>query len=427
MNLDQLLAAIKESDLHEHISDFWDIAQRECPPEAYATRYLTLDAIQQAWSDGQFFTQDAPDELIEMAQRIRSTPELLALAAYSHWRQFEGPPEQPPKRQWPELRNCLGCEAELFYLIVALGFIPSVQAYHQSLNLPSAITQGTGLQVARYCDNYRRGRGRLGIYIRQFGWLGNYMPPNLYFRIGRFEYWKRTFKQPVCVFRRRSDGATLALSQGDLVFTPAGDRCLTGAPPRPGSWISSYTESETAFTGNPLSPSGRACREPVQLPRDAWTCVLKPGDPVLDMHIPAGGGMSPEVATASLQEAYSFFNTFFPEPRVQAVASASWMFSNQLEACLPPTANLVQLLRKLYLLPHASSPNAGLWFVFLQDGGFNPDTAPRDTSLQRAILDTLAQTQEPWHVNGMFILCDDLDSPNSETYRHNWPPQGLGL
>lgn len=425
MNLDDMLAVLGEPASREAFASFWDEARCACPPATYAARHLAPEAIGAAWRAGRFFTPDPPAELLGMARRIRETPALLALAAYAHWRLFDGP-RQPSQAGWPALGACLGDDAELFYLVVALGFIPSVQAYHRRLDLPASVMEGTGLQVARYCDNFRRGRGRLGLYLNQFGWLANYMPPNLYFRIGRFEYRKRTFQYPAHIFRRRSDQATVALSLGDLPFTAEGDRCLSDTPEPPGSWRSVFEETAQATRGTPVTPWGRAGREPVRLPRDEWECVLKPGDPILDMHIPGGGQMTPAAAESSMREAFHFFNTRFPEPPVKAVVSCSWIFSNQIEACLPPEANLAQLARRLYLLPSPSHANSGLWFVFLQDGGFNPATARRDTSLQRALLDYLSRTGTPWHVNAMFVLGADLEALGPDTYRRRWPPAGLG-
>jgi hypothetical protein len=426
MNLDEMLCTLGEAEMRDALAPFWDEAQRDCPPAAYAARFLTPEAIAESWRTGRFFTPDPPAELPGMARRIRGTPALLALAAYAHWRLFEGP-RKPGQAGWPTLESFLGEDAGLFYLVVALGFIPSIQAYHRRLGLPSSVMEGTGLQIARYCDNYRRGRGRLGIYINQMSWLACYMPPSLYFRIGRFEYRKYLFCYPVRVFRRHSDHTTVALAMNDLHFTPEGDHCLTDMPEPEGSWRPVFEVTEQATRGTPITPWGRAVRQVVELPHDEWECVLKPGDPILDMHIPSGGQMTPEAAESSMREAYHFFNTHFPKPHVRAIASYSWIFSNQIEECLPPEANLAQLQRRLHLLPCASQANSGLWFVFLQDGGFDPATARRDTSLQRAILDYLSRTGRPWQVNTMFVLGEDLEHLEAGIYRRQWPPSGLGL
>jgi hypothetical protein len=94
------------------------------------------------------------------------------------------------------------------------------------------------------------------------------------------------------------------------------------------------------------------------------------------------------------------------------------MFNTQLEEILPPEANLVRFMREVYLFPVPSSGNDGLWFLFLQEH-FDPKTAPRQTSLQRAVLEYLAKGHR-WRGGGMFYLLEDLQHFGTQHYRKNW-------
>ncbi len=94
------------------------------------------------------------------------------------------------------------------------------------------------------------------------------------------------------------------------------------------------------------------------------------------------------------------------------------MFSPLLEKILPPTSNLVRFERELYLHPHNSKGPAALWFVFLQEK-FDLQTAPRDTSLQRAILAYL-EAGHTWRNGSMFILADDIAHFGQQHYRSKW-------
>jgi hypothetical protein len=76
-------------------------------------------------------------------------------------------------------------------------------------------------------------------------------------------------------------------------------------------------------------------------------------------------------------------------------------------------------MRELYLFPVPSTADAGLWFIFFQNT-FDPATAPRDTSLQRAVLDYLAAGNR-WRVGGMFFLLDDLGEFGRQHYRATFP------
>ncbi len=208
------------------------------------------------------------------------------------------------------------------------------------------------------------------------------------------------------------------LAPGQTAFTAEGTRCFDSQQPDPpGSWQSRFTETDAGVTGNPVAPTGHALPRTVHLPRTAWTCALQGGDTVLDMHIPAGGGMTLETCVQSFRAAADFFRKYLPDQQAKAITSGSWMFSDQLEQALPPEANLVRLLRELYLVPTPCRPNAGLWFVFLQSP-FDPTTAPRETSLQRAILAYLARGNA-WRVSGMFLLLDDLPRVGTQPYRRS--------
>jgi len=158
---------------------------------------------------------------------------------------------------------------------------------------------------------------------------------------------------------------------------------------------------------------------PIQLPRATWTGVLQRGDTVLEMHIPGGGGMPLDACAQSFRDAAEFFRTRFPDKPAKAVTSTSWMFSHQLEDALTPESNLVRLLRELYLVPAPCGPNSGLWFVFLQNP-IDLATAPRETRLQRALLDYLAHGQA-WHQASMLFLLEDLPRFGTQVYRGKEP------
>jgi hypothetical protein len=134
--------------------------------------------------------------------------------------------------------------------------------------------------------------------------------------------------------------------------------------------------------------------------------------------------MTPEACADSFRRAAEFFRIHFPDEPPKAVVCASWIFSNQLQDIFPETANLVRFQRELYLFPTPSGPWDGLWFVFLVRGEITPENAPRNTRVQRGILDYL-QDGNRWHCGAMFFLMDDLDSYGTRTYIANWPPKAL--
>jgi len=133
--------------------------------------------------------------------------------------------------------------------------------------------------------------------------------------------------------------------------------------------------------------------------------------------------MSLEKCSESLQEARRFFRDHFPSPMPRAIVTMSWMFSPILEQILPADSNLVKFMSELYLCPFNSRGTDSLWFVFLQRP-LDLAAAPRETSLQKAILNYL-RAGKTWHDGCMFLMLDDIDRFGSQWYRASYSIAGL--
>jgi len=313
------------------------------------------------------------------------------------------------------LDRALGGDAALFYLLVALAMVPRIRRLHRALGVPEAVTRDTCLQVKCMCGNYQRANGgRPGVFD-QINWLRYFVDGSLFFRLGRLEYWRKPFNGEYRVFRRRRDGRTIALAGPAWRINDAGwiEGVGAEAESRPG-WETVLRQTGAGAFGFPIHPRGFVEREPVRLPAADWDCVLEKGTPVLDLHIPAGGGLTPEACADSFRRAAEFFRRHFPEPAPRAMVCSSWICSPILEQILPPGSNLVAFLREVYLCPLNSRGPASLWFVFLQKP-FDPATAPRETSLQRALLAYLESGRE-WRNGSLFFLLDDLPR-----FGRQWP------
>ncbi|HHW10472.1 MAG TPA: DUF5596 domain-containing protein [Firmicutes bacterium] len=361
----------------------------------------------------------AGEELAAFAGRVENNPALLQL--YWHCCCLLYDHEDYGKTgEWPYLTQVLGDEAGLFYLLVGLAMVPRVKEVHRKMGVPAEVSRETCLQIACFAGNYYRATGgKYGISLKQIYWLRHYTAGQL-FRLGRFEYRIKPFQLPVEVYRHMKTGCTLALAAAGWLFN--GEGYIVGKEPNselPGSWLSEMEYGERTVSGYPVSPFGMALRRKVELNLDEWQCVLRRGDKTLDMHIPAGGGMTPEVCRASFEQAPPFFARFFPEEKVNAITSSSWIFNNQLQEITLSSDNLAAFQREIYLFPVLSSGRDGLWFIFLQDE-FDPATAPRQTSLQRAVADYI-QAGNRWRGGGMFFLIPDLVEFGRQVYRRRWP------
>lgn len=410
MKLEQILTTLNQPAAAEVLRPHWEESLASLPG---IPAYLEPDAVRRHRDWGGLDASAEP-VLLETARRVAADPELTALSWHCYRLLFEHL-EYRDFGRWPSLEAVLGEQYGAFYLLVALAMVPRVREVHVRLDVPEETTRETCLQLACYALNYANATdGRLGITLRQIYWLRHYVAGRL-FRVGRMEYKLEPYSGLVEAYRHRETGQVVALAPDGVQFNDEGYVESADVEDTGHGWTSRLRVDATQVTGTPLSARGMAVRREVCLPLAQWEHVLGKGDITLDMHIPAGGSMTPESCADSLRRGTQFFRRFFPDQPFRAITCNSWIFNNQLETILPDGANLVAFQRELYLYPVRSSGQDGLWFIFLRDD-FNPATLPRRTSLQRAIADFLAAGNR-WRGGGMFFLTDDLPRYGMQCYR----------
>jgi hypothetical protein len=420
MTIEEALRCIGEPEKVETLRPHWDESSALLSDEIPLFLLPAAVARHREWCG---FGLEADEPLREAAAQIAASP-ALRLLAWHCYRLLFVHTEYADIERWPSLETALCDLRGVFYLLVALAMVPRVITRHRELGIPEEVSRETCLQVRCFSENYRRGtQGRLGIFLQQLYWLRHY-PAGRLFRLGRFEYRIMPYSGSIEVYRHRDTGEVLALAPNGMHFNTEGYavRAANGIVQEP-DWTATRVDTEETVGGYPFSPCGMAVRREVHLPRATWELVLSNGDDTLDMHIPAGGGMMPEHCADSMRRAVAFFREHFPECHFAAITCSSWIFNTQLDGILPPEANLVAFQRELYLFTVPSSPTSGLWFLFLQTP-FDPATAPRDTALQRAVLDFLA-AGHTWRGGAMFLLVEHLDRFGTQYYRSNWPPTFL--
>lgn len=131
---------------------------------------------------------------------------------------------------------------------------------------------------------------------------------------------------------------------------------------------------------------------------DARACGGRPGpagpadgEPVLDVHVPGDGPMTPEACDASLGSAVRFFARHFPGTSYRYATCHSWLLDERLRDHLPADSNIVRFQSRFRLFGRRPvCDDDVLGFVFHAEPGTSDlDRFPRETGLQRAVLDRL--------------------------------------
>lgn len=376
-------------------------------------------AFLQEWMAYGGFSPEQTDRACALAERVENDPLLRRLAWHVNWRIFVSRDDHW-FAGWPRLEKALDGDAGLFFLLPAVDCLPRTASYHRGLGIPESITHDTCRELYTFNLNHAEAHDGLpGVLLSQLIWLRHYTQQP-YFRLGRYEFWLRKNREEELVLRRRAGGAVVALAPPGWRFDAAGNRPAEGEPVGPGEWESLLLEDEHGWQGNPLHPRGYGLPGMVRFPKAEWDVVLREGDWVLDMHIPAGGKMTPEAVHASFRQAADFFPRFYPAQPPKALRCWSWIYNPHLGEILPAESNLVHNLGDAYLIPVDAGPTDGLSFMFYQEK-FDAETAPRKTSLQRAILAYLERGGR-WRNGAMFFLMDELARLGQEPYRRMWEP-----
>lgn len=355
------------------------------------------------------------EPLYHLAVNCWREPHLQALLWYCVY-QINDTASAQTYGNMPRLEKALGERAGLFYLLVALSVVPLAVARYRANGIDETVIRQTLREIRCFCDNHRVGNDGLpGLIFRQLNWLRNYRDGRLH-RLGRLEYKINVARGFAMILRRNSDGVKVALAEDGQRFDRHGyieyDNC-----PDEQSWTSTVTEDAAAIIGYPIHPGGYALNSPTTFPLDQWEIMVRFGDPTIDMHIPSGGGLTPEACADSFRQAGAFFSRRYPEMKLKIIWCASWIFNTQLEEALP-ASNLAAFQREQYLFPVKSSGNDGMFFVFCRDCD-NLSVLPRETSLQRTMLGILDSGRK-LRTTGMFFAVEDLGSYGTQHYRRTF-------
>ncbi len=111
---------------------------------------------------------------------------------------------------------------------------------------------------------------------------------------------------------------------------------------------------------------------------------------VCSTHIPRSGPLDPAAVTASFAAAADFFPRHFPDRPVTDFWCRSWLLDPVLADALAPASNMAQFQRRwrLYGDPVPGDDDV-MFFGFARRGEVDRTTLPRQTRLQRVLLERL--------------------------------------
>ncbi len=332
------------------------------------------------WKDLLALTDEQNQAVDAAIHTAQETPEILSALRTDQERLTQG--TGGFSRTAGELRILYGEELyRLHAVLVLLTRLPWLLEQYKAHDISDKALRDTLSDVRIWMDVCKKRTGYHGLL--EYGWLCNHFSFKL-FRIGRLQFVYQPCHIPAYVYRNQISGVVMALCPNGAMYQPNGDGAGVNGNAFNGVWLARLREENGFVEGFPIHRSGHALRSMVRLDLAQWECVLKPGDPVLDMHIAEGCPLNAEAVGKSLDQAPEFFRQHLGADDVRAMTCSSWLLDDNIGQ-MQPNGNIASFQRRFYLIP---ALHAGDWQTRERAFG-NPDvdilTAECRTSLQRSI------------------------------------------
>ena len=149
---------------------------------------------------------------------------------------------------------------------------------------------------------------------------------------------------------------------------------------------------------------GYVSNKKVELLKDEWEVVLQKGDPVIGLHIPPFGRMTPELIDKTLEETKKFAKEQYPDFEYKAFTCGSWLVDPQLDELLNAESNIVKFRQRFHSLTRKCEGTDVFNFIFNKPNmDFDIHDLPEDSSLHRALKNHYLSGKAIYELEGFFF------------------------
>ena len=331
--------------------------------------------------------------VLETAARVRSNAD-LALYALFYSRAMEH------RAEFSASLSALAIPEEE-PMLPFLAMIPWIGRVYDTLtgrNLPADVIASTVDQFQSCVFLYEERFDRKGLSGNYISFLRHTIDDCL-LGISRLRFEMLTLREPIRLLRHKHTGEQVLLFGGGAMDARG---LYAGTPPVSAeAFTAAIDEDDAAWIGCVVNDAAKCLPERRRFAKSDWTLLLGPGDPVLNVHIPAHLPLTREALAESYRRAPEIFRTcygFAPK----GFLCRSWMMSEELHELLAPTSNILMFQEPYHRFPIRTNGTAVYNFVFkLRFKAFAD--MPEDTSLQRAMKRRYLDGGHVFEYGGVFV------------------------
>ena len=242
-------------------------------------------------------------------------------------------------------------QKELLFLALTLNAVPLARKRFQEKGLPAERLDEGLADLRLWCLDHMTNYGTPGM---EWGWGLHWLFLRIFtgqvLRFGRLECNRAFFYPDVIVLKQRRTGCLRLLNNRETAVNEA------GCPAAPGEKaVRVLTPAVKGFSeliAFPIRPDGSCAAQTEIFRPEEWEAVLRPGDNVLSLHIPADGPLDPDRCRESMRRMREFHQeNGFP---LKGFICSSWFLNADLERFAGADSNLV----KFQKLGHLIGPTA---------------------------------------------------------------------
>lgn len=285
----------------------------------------------------------------------------------------------------PVLKETMPELYPLFFFLVLLATIPRARKIYNEQGLPENILKDSLYDFNIWMEHNKKEFGIIGLTYHDFGWLIKLLNGKT-FRLGRLQFQKFDFDESITVFRHKSTNDIMILCGDGVRYNKQGlIDGIGGVWDENNHWFSSFKQKDDMIIGNPISKAGFAENCIVKLDPTEWIALLHNGDKTINIHIPAGAPLTPDLCRESLELAKVFWSKHFPDYKYKVFVCFSWFLDPQLDEILGKDSNIVKFhhLGRIYPIGNESGVIRRVFGENAKIDGIN--SVPHKTNMQRNI------------------------------------------